>query len=62
MTLSPIIDSGWFNVCATINISLLRLYEEEKVLIEAKYRHFPIIPFHGGFLKVKGKVDGFTEL
>jgi hypothetical protein len=35
MTLSPIIDSGWFTVCATINISLLRLYEEGKVPIEA---------------------------
>jgi len=30
--------------------------------LEAKYRHLPITPFHGGFQKVKGKVDGFTEL
>ncbi len=30
--------------------------------MEAKYRYLSIIPFHGGFLKVKGKVDGFTEL
>jgi hypothetical protein len=30
--------------------------------LEAKYRHLPITPFHGGLQKVKGKVDGFTEL
>jgi len=30
--------------------------------LEASYRYFPVIPFHGGLQKVKGKVDGFTEL
>jgi hypothetical protein len=30
--------------------------------MEAKYRHLPITPFHGGLQKVEGKVDGFTEL
>jgi len=33
-----------------------------KSLLEAPYRHLPITPFHGGLQKVKGKVDGFTEL
>jgi hypothetical protein len=31
-------------------------------LMEAKYWHLPINRFHGGLQKVKGKVDGFTEL
>jgi hypothetical protein len=30
--------------------------------MEAPYRHLPIIPFHGGLQKVKGKVDWFIEL
>jgi hypothetical protein len=30
--------------------------------LEAKYRHLPITPFHGGLQKVKGNVVGFTEL
>jgi len=30
--------------------------------MEAKYRHFPINHFRGGFQQVKRKVDGFTEL
>jgi hypothetical protein len=30
--------------------------------MEAKYRHFPINHFHGGLQKVRGKIDGFTEL
>jgi hypothetical protein len=30
--------------------------------MEASYRHLPINHFHGGLQKVKGKVDGFTEL
>jgi hypothetical protein len=29
--------------------------------MEAKYRHLPITPFHGGLQKFEGKVDGFTE-
>jgi hypothetical protein len=54
MTLSSIIDSGWFNGCTTINISLLRLYEEGNVLIEAKYWYLLINHFHNELLKVKG--------
>jgi len=54
MTLSSIIDGSWFNVCATINISLLRLYEERKVPIEAKYRHLLINHFHNELQEVKG--------
>jgi hypothetical protein len=30
--------------------------------LEASYWHLLIIPFHGGLQKVRGKVDGFTEL
>jgi hypothetical protein len=30
--------------------------------VEAPYWHLPIVPFHGELQKVKGKVDGFTEL
>jgi hypothetical protein len=30
--------------------------------MEAKYRYLSMIPFHGGFQNVKGKVDGFNEL
>jgi hypothetical protein len=30
--------------------------------LEPSYWHLPVTPFHGELQKVKGKVDGFTEL
>jgi hypothetical protein len=40
-----------------------RFLQKAKVIpLEASYWHLLITPFHGGLQKVKGKVDGFTEL